>query len=383
MAIRRIDNVTYHLETSNTPFTLPTQLPAIMDDGSIVYANIDSWLPSSTVNISIEGDYIHVGTVLGYPSKILASVIVGGHDENPISIFPNEIDNFGNPKVDIQTADIPDIDDYQYFKAKYPRSLTEGLQLERLRDLLVDKVILASDINHLRNAVIEIEKFLRALSDRVDELENRIDLLELRVEKLEEETIIDGHNMGRGGEIFSHVDDRIMSFRTIVGEGDVEVTTTRNEVVIEVPEKIGCGIPVFGESYKVCGSGVKYSAKLSDGKLDITENGSFGFRMIPLVSTPSGNFNSMIWTLGVGSTEGAEGAARMLKCNDGFIFEVKSSSGETYSGFEVRASNIGTYEDVQWSKVNEEVKNGMSSSNPNGLNVYDLRDVNILESILW
>ena len=93
MAIRRIDNVTYHLELDDVSMThLPNELPAIMDDGSIVYVTINSWYPSNTINTSVAGDYIFVGRVTGVPTPVLASVIIDGHEESPISVFPNEID---------------------------------------------------------------------------------------------------------------------------------------------------------------------------------------------------------------------------------------------------------------------------------------------------
>ena len=383
MAIRRIDNVTYHLELDDVSMThLPNELPAIMDDGSIVYVTINSWYPSNTINTSVAGDYIFVGRVTGVPTPVLASVIIDGHEESPISVFPNEIDDFGNPKVDIQTADIPDIDDYQYFKAKYPRSVTEGMQLARLRDLLVDKVILASDINHLRNAVIEIEKFLKLLEARVEDLERRVsdledrmDELEARVTQLEIETVIDGENLGSGEGLFKRVRNRIMEFRSIVGEGEVDISTIGDEVVIEVPKQTGCGVDIYGQSYTVCGDKVKFGGKLEDGKLSLTPNGSFGMRMVPLKQYGDKKYNSMLMTFGVGSDQGAEGAGRMLKCIDGFIFEVKSSPNETYSGFEVRKTSIGQYEGEP-SKINQEIRD-------TSLSVYDMGDLAILEGMLW
>lgn len=367
MSIRKIQNITIFTELNEQGVSLPTELPAIMEDGSVRYIPIESWTPP-TINTSVASDNIHVGSVQGYPSKVLCSVITDGIEENPISSFPSEIDDFGNPKVDIQTADIPDIDDFQYFKAKYPRSVIESFQLMQLRELLADKVILARDINHLRNAVIEIEKFLKKLSERVDELEKR-------VEKLERETIINGKNLGSGEGVFKDVANRIMNFKSLVGTGEVTVSSTQDEIEINVevpPPTAGCGIPVKGSSFNIChGSDgdAKFPMKITDGSFDITKSGSFSFKMVDIKPVGVNNtvLPSLLISLGQGSTPSAgvanaSGAGRILKCGDGFIFEVKNDDG-TYSGLEIRSSVVDWFKNVRNSKVRGEL-NGNPPPDP-------------------
>ena len=357
MSIRKIQNITIFTELDEQGVSLPTELPAILEDGSVRYVPV-TWIPP-TINTSVASDNIHVGSVQGYPSKVLCSVITDGIEENPISSFPSEIDDFGNPKVDIQTADIPDIDDFQYFKAKYPRSSTEGYQLMKLRELLADKVILARDINHLRNAVIEIEKFLKKLSDRVDELEKR-------VEKLEQETIINGKNLGSGEGVFKDVANRIMNFKSIVGSGGITVSSNGDEIQIEAPEEkpatAGCGVPVKGSSFNICqGSDgdAKFPMKITDGSFNITESGSFSFKMVDLKpsGTPPTVFPSLMIVLGQGRTQTSSnvagaGAGRILKVESGYVFEVKNNDG-SYSGLEITDDNVDFYNSVSSSKVNK------------------------------
>ena len=276
------------------------------------------------------------------------------------SVFPDEIDEFGNPKVDIQTADIPDIDDFQYFKAKYPRSMAEGYQLMQLRELLADKVILARDINHMRNAIIEIEKYLRKLADEIEKLKERVTILE-------QETIIGGNNLGSGEGVFESVANRIMNFKSIKGGGDVQVTSDGDEITIgvDVPEppeaETGCGKSLRGSNFKVCEGtedDAKFPMSIKSGVFKFTKTGTFGFYMVDLKPAGVANqvFSSLMISLGEGAQGDQDGAGRILKCVDGYIFEVKHGNGK-YSGLEIRTSVVDWYRDVSVSKVQKELNN--------------------------
>lgn len=376
MAIRKIQNVTFYAELDEN-INLPSVMRATHDNGNITYEPV-SWYPN-TVNTAQAGDFVFVGTISGYVEKVLASVIVNGADENPPSVFPDEIDNFGNQKVDIQTADIPDIDDFQYFKAKYPRSTTEGYQLMQLRQLLADKVILASDINHSRNAIIEIEKYLWTIRDRMDEIEEKINDLEERVKVLEEETVIDGKNIGDGIGMFIEKEDRILKFKTIKGTGGITIDETDENVEINaapaLPPTAGCGVPVYGKSLEVCDGtpqDVDFPMKITNGSLDITKTGSFSFKMVRL--RPRGGVGTavdrtLLISLGEGQEQGL-GAGRVLKIQSGFIFEVQDKVGyshSSYSGFVVESGKLPEFYSGKASRllphINQDYKNP---------NVYDM-----------
>ena len=365
MAIRKIQNLTIFSDL-NEQITLPTTVLAVNDDLSQSYESV-TWYPTS-VDTSVPADLVFVGTVAGYPEKVLLSCIIDGIEESPPSSFPDEIDEFGNPKVDIQTADIPDIDDFQYFKAKYPRSMAEGYQLMQLRELLADKVILARDINHMRNAIIELEKYAKKLADEIE-------ILKARVTKLEQETIINGHNLGSGEGVFESVGNRIMNFKSIKGSGDVNVSSNGSEIDINVeipPPTAGCGINVRAKDFEICENNtiVKFPMRIEDGIFNFTNTGSFSFRMVKLKAGARGNFNSLLMVLGQGQ-DGGRGAGRLLKCGDGFILETQNNTqGNSFSGLEIRASNTNFYHEESSSKINQEIE-----GSPNIYNMSELVNI--------
>ena len=357
MAIKHIQNMTI-LANVGESVTLPNPVIARNDDGSYTSVSV-TWNPPS-VTTAQAGDYVFVGKVSGYVPEVLCSVIVGGISENPESTFPSEIDEFGNPKVDIQTADIPDIDDFQYFKSKYPRSVVEGYQLQQLRELLADKVILARDINHLRNAVIEIEKFLKKLEEEIEDLKKR-------VEKLEQETVIGGNNVGSGEGVFKDVANRIMNFKSLKGEGGVSVTSSGDEISIgvDIPPPpaptAGCDVDVKGKSFTLCDD--TFPMRIEKGSIDITNSGSFGLKMINL---KNGGFWSSLFCLGQGIGTDGRGSGRILKTDTGFIFEVKGSS-DRYVGLQITvgiessgSGDITTWYSDSTSRVNASIDQSIS-----------------------
>lgn len=356
MALRYIDNLTILADVGES-VALPSTLIARLDDGSLMTVSVN-WSPS-TVDTSTEGEFIFEGTVSGYAHKVLCSVQVGIMEDNPASSFPEAIDTFGLPKKDIQTADVTDVDDYQYFKAKIPRTAVEDAQLQQLREVLADKIILGRDINHCRNAIIEVEKYcidlqdqIDALEERVSSLESRMDSVEDRVTTLEEETIIDGDNVGSGdAEVFYRKDDsnRELEFRTLTGKGQADVYEDGKEIVIEVDAPVGCGYDVKGDSFKTCNND-------SNDKFPFyAESDRFGFadymnsQMVEL----SSGFYSWLFVFGQGTTGDFDDCVRMVKGDSKFLIEMKH--GDKYIGMELSGSG-GRFYDEGYSLMNEQLK---------------------------
>lgn len=361
MAIRYIDNITILADVGES-VALPSRLIARQTDGSFVTVPV-SWKPS-TVDTSTEGEFIFEGTVSGYADKVLCSVQVGRMEDNPPSFFPDSLDQFGLPKQDIQTADIPDIDDYQYFKAKIPRTEVEEYQLKQLRELLADKIILARDINHMRNAIIAIEEYcwdlqdqIDALEKRVSELENRVDSLEERVEELEEETIIDGANLGYGERVFrrKNTSRRELEFRTLVGGEGIDIYEDGNEIVIEADGSgVGCGFDVDGDSFNTCG---ELPSFFSSGILALTD--FFNFQMVKIVGdrSPTGYWWSMLGVLGMGTNvNDMRQAVRFLKADNKFLIEYRVRD-DKYVGV-ILDSSGGDFYNESYSLIQEEIYEG-------------------------
>lgn len=355
MSIRGIDNLTFYAELDEY-IELPKEVSVKRDGVHTGYEPV-TWYPK-TVNTDKPADLVFIGKVEGYPDDILCSVIIDGIEENPPSVFPGDIDEFGNRKVDIQTADIPDIDDFQYFKAKYPRSTVEGYQLMRLREKLADKVIMARDVNHMRNAIIEIEKFLKDIEARVEDLEERMTELEARVTQLEKETVIDGKNLGEGEGVFTEKIDRILNFKSIIGGEGVNVSSDGEEITLVSPPTTGCGKNVKAQSYSICDTNgeFKFPMEITDGEMKITQSGSFGFKMVDL--KPDGQtgtiYPSLLISLGEGQLPDRRGAGRILKFLDGYLFETKAREGE-YVGLEISTNMTNWYTGA--SRVKENLLN--------------------------
>ena len=349
MAIRYIDNVTI-LADVGEQVTLPSFLIARHDDGSLSTVSV-VWSPP-IVDTSTEGEFIFVGTVNGYAHKVLCSVQVGRMEDNPSSVFPEAIDTFGLPKKDIQTADVPDIDDYQYFKAKIPRTMVEEYQLKQLREMLADKIILARDVNHMRNAIIEIEKYCHDLQDQLDELEQRVTDLERRVDILEEETVVDGRNLGRGAEVFYEKRNRMLEFRTLVGKGDAEVYEEGREIVIDVqPSEMGCGFEMNSDKYNTCGDLPSF---LSSGILAFSDY--FNFQMVKINgnSSPQGYWYSLLGVLGMGNNlTQMKNAVRFLKADQSFIVEIKLDD-DRFVGM-ILDNGGGEFYDRRYSEIQNEI----------------------------
>ena len=349
MGLRYIDNLTI-LARVGEDITLPSTLIARQDDGSFITVSV-TWNPS-TVDTSTEGEFIFEGTVSGYAYKVLCSVQVGEMEHNPASSFPEELDQFGMPKQDIQTVDIPDIDDYQYFKAKIPRTVTEETQLKQLRELLADKIILARDINHLRNAAIAIEEYcfdlqdqINLLEQRVTDLEGRMDSAEDRITILENETIVDGVNLGSGAEVFRRKNNRELEFRTLVSKEPEKIAT-----IDEESREISIGVDTTRFPVPM---GIK------NGTQYLKFKSTFNWQMIKVKidSQNSGYYESLLWVLGMGENTDGVYAARMLKSVNSFIIEMKLAN-DRFAGFIIDSGGARTFNET-YSFINEQSHEGL------------------------
>ena len=220
--IKMINGVSILLEVNGTINT-PTKLPVLLENGDYDVRTINHWSPfhPSAIDMTKKGDYIFEATVNGSGNNTgLVSVVVGRPEEqNPPSEFTEKLDDFGLPKVDIETADIPAVDAYEFLKAKSPRNLGEDYALHQYRELLHMRMVLASDINKARNAIIEIEKYLLAhpFSNYYKDIQN----------------------VGYGAKVhkgdIKESNGKIAQLRTIVGDGEVDIYQDRDEIEIFSP----------------------------------------------------------------------------------------------------------------------------------------------------
>lgn len=381
MGVRYIDNITI-LARVNESISLPPFVMARNDDDTFSTVPI-TWSPS-TVDTSVAGEFIFEGTVNGYVYKVLCSVQVGEAKDNPESLFPERIDQFGLPKKDIQTADIPDIDDYQYFKAKVPRNKVEEYQLKQLKEMLADKIVLARDVNHMRNAILALEEYaldlqdqIRALETRVENLEERVETLELKVSDIEDDMVIDGKNIGSGARIFESKVNKKLEMRSLRGRGLAEVYEQGREVIIDVGEpdipeptpETGCGSLVEAKRFEVCDSNMDFRTAMADGVLKFSD--FFGMKMVKVKNRKDSGgapFNSMLWVMGSGeNVSNMKYAGRMLKGTQNFIMEIKVEAGQ-YVGIEL-SNNGGEFYKESYSKIDDEIYGGGSVYTASGARI--------------
>ena len=121
------------------------------------------------------------------------SILVGGIDYNPSSTFPEKRDDFGPMKVPAVAADLPSIDYYQYLVASSTKSKVDLDILKSLKEVLTPKMILAKDINWLRNSITAVQRAYYDLKARLQRLENvvadlaeRLGILERAFEGLQD-----------------------------------------------------------------------------------------------------------------------------------------------------------------------------------------------------
>lgn len=358
--IRYIDNITI-LTNVDEEVELPNPVVAQLDNGAIETVYVE-W-EDKPIDVTEEAELIYSGRVEGYIPEVLCSIQVGRQTDNPPSSFPECIDQFGLPKRDIQTEDVPHIDDYQYFKAKTNRTLAEEYHLKQLRELVADQVILARDINHMRNAIIEIEKYIWIIQDQLDDIFDEIGDIWKVINEILETMVTDGENIGVGTGIFSHKSKNTLNFKTLLGEG-IDIIDLGDEILLEA--KAGddgsgvCGMNTVAKSFKVCHEKEEFPTIMMDGAIGYTnffnwqlvdmelwgEHGS----SIPYVPSLLGVFgigieepmDSSGWN-GSGQppshgTRSSLYAGRFFKGNTDVIFEIKTGASE-YSGFVVGALN--------------------------------------------
>lgn len=351
MSRRYVENVTIMADI-NEHVELPDYLIALENDFNYEKVPVSYWTDGDGNRVKLPptdtaGEFIYEGVVVGYIHKVYCSVVVGTLDDCPPSVFPEEIDNFGVPKKDVNTADVPAIDDYQYFKAKMNRTKVEQYQLRQLSEELYNRIIIARDINHIRNAVIELEKFAKVLEQRIEDLEKRMDEVERRLDELEDLVVIDGENIGSGeGEVFSGLSSarpygNTMEFRTLLAGENINITTSGDEVEIsaEVPESdggiemdnCGNGEPFRADNFEVCDKYIKFSDYM-------------GFRFCD-----TQNSKSILFVLGVGDGESDfKNAGRIFKGTRNLVIEIKTAQGK-FSGIDIcgQDGKIITYENQE------------------------------------
>lgn len=312
--IERVDPFSRHVDLYSS-FSVPTQFPALMNDGNYQIRNVAYWDSPTphTVNTSTKGEYIFTGKLDGTGNNtIYLSVIVGRETEqNPPSVFPDSVDEF-IPKIDIETADIPSIDSYQYLKSKNPRHAGDDAALAQYRELLEAKMILAKDINHAQNCIVKIEEYLyehpftryyKGLS-----------------------------NTGSGARVFKqenqYNDGKIGDLRTIEGGENISVEEGADSIVIhaDVPpvpdleEMINCMTDLEAGSFQPCGD-INTSFH-NEG----IHWGGFNWRMVTMGGDNPSGFKTMLMQFGSGwDLSHRHGQGWIVKGNNAFIMEIKDA----------------------------------------------------------
>lgn len=350
MAWKPIQNITL-LANEGDIVELPRQVPSIeiSANGTIqntILVNIDFWKDQNDnivtrAKTDKSAEFMYYGTVIGYPHTVYCSVVVGDSEENPQSEFPTDFDDveeddkpdeFGIAKEEVRTSDMPHITDYQYFKAKKNRTTFESAQLQKLTELMASKIIMAKDINHIRNAVTNTQLFCLSLKKALDE------------------TVTDGENIGNGeGEVYSGLVDNTekfgkkMQFRTLKAGDNILISTSGDEVEIsaEVPEQQEgtgdmCTIdPIKVKSLSTC-------ALTHNGQGLNQNNGSFirfaeglGIKVARAgTSKPS---MMMVFGVGDGVQNAMVNAGRLYKGIRDLILEIKYAEGQ-YAGIRIKGN---------------------------------------------
>lgn len=367
MAKRYIENITIMADL-NEHIELPREVVCLENSFNYSMATVDYWKDGdgNTVTVpptNVIGDFIYEGTVIGYVHKIYCSVVVGDLDDNPQSVFPDEIDQFGLPKKDVNTADVPDVDDYQYFKAKTNRTTVEQYQLQQLTEGLASKIILARDINHTRNAVIEIEKYCKVLHDMIKDLEDRVEDLEDRMDDLEDMVVVDAENLGTGEEVYAGIEPirrgigNKLQFKTLVAGDGITLDSDSEEITITAdipPQQSGitmdnCGGGTFkADNFEVCDEYIKFTDYM-------------GFKMMP-----TQNSESVMFVLGVGDgitqADKMVNAGRIFKGTRNLVIEMKTISG--FSGIDIHGDtgSVAIYENDSSSHIDAIIGSGGGSA---------------------
>lgn len=356
MAWKQVQNPTI-LANLNDNVNLPTEVYAleIETNGEIsgwFLVPITEWQDINgnvvtTARTDKEGEYIYYGKISGYAHTVFCSVVVGDIEENPESEFPTDFrdvteedkpDEFGVPKQEVRTSDMPNIDDYQYLKSKKNRTTFESAQLQKLTELMASKIIMARDVNHVRNAIVNTQEFCLSLQRALDEV------------------VTDGENIGSGeGEVYAGLVDnednfgKKMQFRTIKAGENINISTNGDEVEIsaEVPDAGDeitndfCGLdPIKARSYDTCSLHYK-----KDGEGGGVNAGAYyrfgGSKYLGIKARKvgeTGNAFSMMHVFGLGDGEDKMiNAGRIIKGKRDIIIEIKAGE-RLYCGLQLRGN---------------------------------------------
>lgn len=348
MAKRYIDNVTIMADL-NERVVLPTELVCLENSFNYTMAQVDKWVNGDGQTVTEaptdkEGEFIFEATISGYAHKVYCAVVVGDIDHSPQSIFPEQIDQFGVPKQDIQTSDIPDIDDYQYFKAKLNRTTVENQLLKGLTEGLADKIIIARDVNHVRNAVIEIEKYCLKLKDKMDELESKM--------------IISAENLGTGEGVYAGLADdgnsKKLQLKSLKAGNNINITSDANEITIasDGVTMNTCGNNEFvADSFRIC---------KEDGHVKWAD-----YMGIKYVETDNNNKSLLIlFGQGDGADKNFINAGRIVKSTRNFMMEMKTIGG--FSGIDIHGDTgkVEIYENDIASHIDARLGNTPSVYSP-------------------
>lgn len=404
MAWKQVQNPTI-LANLNDNIELPREVYAldIDDNGNTsgwFLVTVTEWTDANnnvvtTARTDVEAEFIYYGKISGYAHTVYCSVVVGDIEENPESEFPTDFedvtdedkpDEFGLPKQEVRTADMPNIDDYQYLKSKKNRTTWESAQLQKLTELMASKIIMARDVNHVRNAIVNTQEFCLSLRRALDDV------------------VTDGENIGSGeGEVYAGLTDnddnfgKKMQFRTIKAGDNINVSTNGDEVEIsaEVPEAPDqssdfCALdPIKARSYDTCSLFYK-----QDGEGGGADRGAYirfgGSKYLGIKvrkAGQTGNAFSMLHVFGMGDGEDQMiNAARMFKGRRDFIIEMKTGYLK-YSGIHIigaredgNAGKVKIYENDSVSRIQMaidndqvDVDNDLNPTNPSSysdINVY-------------
>lgn len=367
MAWKQVQNPTI-LANLNDNIELPREVYAldIDDNGNTsgwFLVTVTEWTDANnnvvtTARTDVEAEFIYYGKISGYAHTVYCSVVVGDIEENPESEFPTDFedvtdedkpDEFGLPKQEVRTADMPNIDDYQYLKSKKNRTTWESAQLQKLTELMASKIIMARDVNHVRNAIVNTQEFCLSLRRALDDV------------------VTDGENIGSGeGEVYAGLTDnddnfgKKMQFRTIKAGDNINVSTNGDEVEIsaEVPEAPDqssdfCALdPIKARSYDTCSLHWKQAGEGGgeNGGAYYRFGGSKFLGIKARKAGQTGDAFSMLHVFGLGNgiNEGMVNAGRIFKGKRDFIIEMKTGyNPDTYSGIHI----YGSREDANKGKV--------------------------------
>lgn len=350
MAWRIVENFSM-LVAVNEPLTLPRTSVGIdiKPDGTNngwEIVPIARWKDNrgqvvTRANTSTKGEFMYYGEVSGYPQPVYLSLVVGHNVENPESKFPvdfmhmsrNDIpDEYGTPKREVRTADMPNIDDYQALKSKKNKNTFETAQEQKLAELLSAKIIKAEDINALRNALINTQKYCLSL------------IVPFNMTFTDMENIGNGEGRIYAGD-FDNTDSfgKIAEFRSIKSGDNIEIRQDGDQIVIsaDVPPPEGgditndfCSLDTLkAVSYQTCDLMYNQNDHPLVGGAFYKFSDYLGMKAVGVAYKKDVMSIMHVFGQGDGIAKSMVNAGRMVKGVRDFIIEMKTGSG--YSGIQI------------------------------------------------